>query len=127
MRVRSFYDDGDYIPDIVIAKASDNLDIQKIDNEDLISFCEVKYLRPHPEMLANFIGFVIELTPDLSVEPMDPQWIHPAPSLIVSGDSSPNVDSIRESMTNRYPVNFALNYENNSDGLIPSKKIPDRV
>jgi hypothetical protein len=121
--IRSSYDSGTYVPDIVVSNASDELDIQQIENQNLITFCEVKYLKPHPEMLANFIGMLHELTPDLLDGPNVRGGLHPAPALIASGHSSENVDQISIGMRNRYTVNFALNYENNSGGLAVVKRI----
>jgi hypothetical protein len=129
MPVCSANNDGKYTPDIVISYHSDEPDIEKIVNGDLISFCEVKYLKAHPEMLANFIGMVYEIIPEciLGPEPDADQCIHPAPSLIVYGGSSGNVERIRAGMMGRYRINFALDYENNDAGQVPIRKIPDRV
>jgi hypothetical protein len=123
MPVKSNFDDCTYNEDIVVLNASNLGDTQFIRIRDLVTFCEVKYLKPHPEMLANFIGLVHELTPDLLEGPNVRPGPHPAPSLIAAGPSSGNVNAIKAGMENRYTVNFALNYENNSGGLVTNKRI----
>ena len=126
MPVKSFFDNCKYTPDIVVSLFSDDEDIKVIENQNLVTFCEVKYLKPHPEMLANFIGLLHEITPNLLSGPEICPGLHPAPSLIASGRSSENVNDIVTGMLNRYTVNFALNYENNSEGLVPSKRIHEQ-
>jgi hypothetical protein len=129
MPVMSASNDGEYVPDIVISHQDENPDIERIENNDLISFCEVKFMKAHPEMLANFIGIVHEITMEC-IHPFefDPdQCIHPAPSLIVSGDCSENVKNIRDGMMERYLVNFAISYEDTTVGLDPERLIPDRT
>ena len=123
MSVCSSFDNCTYVPDIVVSKASDENDIERIEKQNLITFCEVKYLKPYPEMLANFIGTVHELTPDLLGGPDKRIGEHPAPTLMASGHSSENVNEISKGMRKRNTVNFALNYENNSAGFEAEKRI----
>lgn len=128
MPVVSISNDGEYVPDIVISHRDNNPQIERIENRDLMSFCEVKYLKSHPEMLANFIGIVFELTPEYICGPAPNPilCIHPAPTLIVSGYSSGNVESIRNGMMDRYLVNFSLNCEENIPELNLVHMVPDR-
>ena len=123
MPVCSSFDNCIYIPDIVVSKASDKNDIEQIENRDLITFCEVKYLLPYPEMLANFIGTIHELTPDLLTGPVVREGLHPAPALMPSGHSSENVNQISIGMKKRYTVNFAFHYDNNLAGSNDVKRI----
>ena len=123
MPVCSSFDNCTYIPDIVVSKMSDENNIQRIENQNLITFCEVKYLKPHPEMLANFIGIVHELKPDLLNGPNVREGLHPAPALMTSGQSSENVHHISSEMKKRYTVNFSLFYENNLTRFVADKRI----
>jgi hypothetical protein len=76
-------------------------------------------------MLANFIGIVHELKPDLLNGPNVREGLHPAPALMASGHSSKNVKQISGEMKKQYTVNFALFDENNSTGLIDEKRISE--
>jgi hypothetical protein len=125
MPVCSSFDNCTYIPDIVVSEMSEDDNIQRIENQNLITFCEVKYLKPHPEMLANFIGIVHELKPDLLNGPNVREGLHPAPALMASGHSSENVHHISGEMKKRYTVNFALFYENNLARLVAEKRISE--
>lgn len=78
-----------------------------VENENLVSFCEVKQFTPFPELLFNFIGTLNELKRDLMLsyfekEPL-PQL---APSLMVSGKPSKHVQRIKESLQRRYCINI---------------------
>lgn len=123
MPVKSNRDEISYNEDIVVFQASDDNTMKRISSDDLITFCEVKNLESHPEMLANFIGLVHEISPDLLEGPNEMPGQHPAPALMAAKKSSTNVNVLKNRMESRYTVNFFLNYENNSGALLNGKKI----
>ena len=78
-----------------------------VENNDLMTFCEVKQFNPFPELLFNFIGMLNEL----KVEYMTDNGIkhstaHIAPSLMISGKPNKQTTTIRESLESRYNINI---------------------
>lgn len=78
-----------------------------VNNEDLMSFCEVKQFNPFPELLFNFIGVLNELKKEYMIDNgFDHTPTHIAPSLMISGKSNKQTDNIKSSLQNRYCVNI---------------------
>jgi hypothetical protein len=78
-----------------------------VENEDLLSFCEVKQFTPFPELLFNFIGIVNELRHKIMNDTSDSYPTkHIAPSLMISGKPSKPVARIKASLERRYCINL---------------------
>lgn len=79
---------------------------EHVNNSNLITFGEAKHMAAFAELIANFIGLVHEISPDV-VKPIRP-YIgplecreHPAPFLYVSGHLNPTAQGIVESIRDR--------------------------
>lgn len=77
-----------------------------VENDDLITFFEVKQFNPFPELLFNFVGVLNELKKEYMVdEGEESETEHLAPSLLISGKPNKQTKRIRESLENRYCIN----------------------
>lgn len=78
-----------------------------VENENLISFIEVKQFNPFPELLFNFIGVVNELKKEIMVKG-DKKVIpdHIAPSLMISGQPNKPAQRIIDQLHLRYCINI---------------------
>ena len=77
-----------------------------VNNNDLMTFCEVKQFNPFPELLFNFIGVLNELKKEYMVDNgIEHIPVHIAPSLMISGKSNKQTDYIKVSIEKRYCVN----------------------
>ncbi|MBL4755634.1 MAG: hypothetical protein JKY52_18835, partial [Flavobacteriales bacterium] len=78
-----------------------------VENQHLMTFCEVKQFNPFPELLFNFIGILneikLEYMSDDGVEHSPP---HIAPSLMISGIANRQTTRIKDSLEARYCVNI---------------------
>ncbi len=116
--VQSSHDDRVFTtPDIVVSRIKDPLitrdyyttkkRLSYIDHSNVITFCESKHLIPFPELMITFIGTVNELKPEcLSDDGCPDDAGHIAPSLMMSGTLSKPCKRIKDSLENRYYVNF---------------------
>lgn len=78
-----------------------------VENNDLMTFCEVKQFNPFPELLFNFIGVLNELKKDyMTNEGENLIPIHIAPSLMISGKPNKQTRRIKESLEGRYCINI---------------------
>ena len=78
-----------------------------VNNENLMTFCEVKQFNPFPELLFNFIGVLNELKKEyMTDEGVAHDPIHLAPSLMISGKPNKQTNSIRESLEKRHCINI---------------------
>lgn len=104
-------------PDIVISKTKDaaattdyyetRKKLTYIPNDQLISFCEAKHLKPFPELMIGFVGTVNELLPQCLAEIPDYSMnAHLAPSLLMSGCFNKSTGRIRVSLEERYNLNM---------------------
>lgn len=104
-------------PDIVIVKSNkiksttEYYSIKRtfsyIENENLMSFCEVKNFNPFPELLFNFIGTLNELRKGyLTDDITKTRSKHIAPSLMISGKPNKSTTKIKESLEERYCINL---------------------
>lgn len=78
-----------------------------VENEDLMTFCEVKQFNPFPELLFNFIGVLNELKKEYMMDEgtsLNP--CHIAPSLMISGKPNKQTNSIKKSLESRYCINL---------------------
>lgn len=117
INIQSYYSNDTFTtPDICIIKPnsiihSDNFYDSKmkyyfIENNALISFCEVKNFNPYPELLFNFIGVVNELKPQLLRLVKNSGQSHIATTLMLSGKSNKHADRIIINLQNRYHINI---------------------
>jgi len=75
--------------------------------ESLNTFCEVKNFNPFPALLFNFMGLVSEITNDVfRGQQPTARPKHIAPSLMLSGNGNYHTRKIKESLTQRYPINI---------------------
>lgn len=74
-----------------------------LDNDQLISFGEVKHMSAFAELIASFIGMVYELAPANLAAIRIPGYTlnHIAPFLYVSGLMNPTAKGIHETIVNR--------------------------
>ena len=74
-----------------------------LDNNQLISFGEVKHMSAFAELVASFIGLAYELTPANVNAVRIPGYVsnHISPFLYVSGLMNPTAKGIHETITNR--------------------------
>lgn len=105
-------------PDIVVSKTetpsestdyyqSSKMKLTYISNNDMVTFCEAKHFNPFPELMINFIGTVHELKPEcLNDEVKHHGSVHLAPTLMMSGTFAKPTGIIRESLEQRYYVNY---------------------
>ncbi|MDP1726897.1 MAG: hypothetical protein Q8M15_08940 [Bacteroidota bacterium] len=78
-----------------------------VNNEDLLSFCEVKQFTPYPELLINFIGVLNELKKEYVVNMGIQNYpLHIAPSLMISGKPNRQANNIKRSLEERYWINI---------------------
>jgi len=118
MKVRGAHDPGVYCVDLAIIKASSVPDKKPasakwecLDNNDLITFGEVKKLVIYPMLLAQFIGIVHELKP-ACLKGKAPPSPHIPPALIVLGAYSSNSQAIVTNYSKRkILVTIAENYD----------------
>jgi hypothetical protein len=78
-----------------------------VENNDLMTFCEVKQFNPFPELLFNFIGVLNEIKKEYMTnegETLNPP--HIAPSLMISGKPNKQTNRIKESLERRYCINL---------------------
>lgn len=94
-----------------VKKTNEYYDTQKtfsyVENNDLISFCEVKQFNPFPELLFNFIGVLNEIKKEYMTDngvDLDPP--HIAPSLMISGKPNKQTKRIKDSLEDRYCINI---------------------
>lgn len=77
-----------------------------VENDDLITFCEVKQFNPFPELLFNFIGTVNEVKSDIIKDEFEKaEPCHLAPSLMISGKPNKHAERIKASLERRYCIN----------------------
>ncbi|MEA4975094.1 MAG: hypothetical protein VB046_05090 [Paludibacter sp.] len=77
-----------------------------VENEDMISFCEVKNFNPFPELVLNFTGIVNELRKKIiNKEKIEFNTCHIAPSLMVSGKGNKQTNRIKNELEDRYNIN----------------------
>ncbi|MDD4968552.1 MAG: hypothetical protein PHT07_03890 [Paludibacter sp.] len=78
-----------------------------VENDAMISFCEVKNFNPFPELVFNFIGVVNELRKEIiNKEKIAFETIHIAPSLMISGKGNKQTNKIKEELEDRYDLNI---------------------
>lgn len=78
-----------------------------VENKNLMSFCEAKQFPPFPELIFNFMGIVNELKHKiLSNTEEQPDPIHIAPSLMISGKPNKQTQKIKDSLEKRYCINI---------------------
>lgn len=83
-----------------------NKQFSYVENEDLITFCEVKQFNPYPELLFNFIGTVNEIKSDIIKDEFEKaEPCHLAPSLMISGKANKHAERIKASLERRYCIN----------------------
>ena len=77
-----------------------------VENDDLMTFCEVKQFNPFPELLFNFVGILNELKKEYmanNTEELVPA--HIAPSIMISGKSNKQTEKIKDSLERRHYIN----------------------
>lgn len=117
LKVRSAHDNGIYCVDVGVTTAN-AVPLKKgatqwicLNNENLITFAEVKKLVVYPMLLAQFIGIVHEIKPVYLKSPGPPSF-HLPPVLISLGHFSGNASSIVEAYDRRgVRVTVAENYD----------------
>lgn len=78
-----------------------------VENNDLITFCEVKQFTPFPELLFNFIGVLNELKMEYMTDNgIEYPTNHIAPSLMISGKPNKQTTIIKKSLESRYCINI---------------------
>ena len=78
-----------------------------VENNDLLTFCEVKNFNPFPELLFNFIGTLNELrNSHITRKQKTLTPVHIAPSLMISGIPNEHAKKIKESLETRYCLNI---------------------
>lgn len=117
INIQSYHNPDTYTtPDICIIKPSSVLQDDQfydtkmkyyyVENQSLISFCEVKNFNPFPELLFNFIGVVNELKPNLLRKVHRTGSRHIATTLMMSGKSNKHADKIIKNLQCRYHINL---------------------
>lgn len=77
-----------------------------VENQHLMTFCEVKQFNPFPELLFNFMGVLNELKIEyMTDDGVELKPLHLAPSLMISGKPNKQTQRIKESLENRYCIN----------------------
>lgn len=80
-------------------------------NKNLVTFAEVKHLNPFPEVLFNFMGLVLEFMPGF----LEKRYLisqlgdNICPVIAFTGAGSDHAESIQQSLTERYGINFIFN------------------
>lgn len=78
-----------------------------VNNENVMTFCEVKHFNPYPELVFNFIGTVNELRKEIITNSaIEFKPIHIAPCLLTSGKPNKQTKRIKESLEKRYCINI---------------------
>lgn len=78
-----------------------------VENNNLMTFCEVKQFNPFPELLFNFIGVLNEIKKDyLNDNGINHNPSHIAPSLMISGKPNKQTKRIKSSLESRYCINI---------------------
>lgn len=135
LAVQSFHDENIFTtPDVSVIKRdciqlSDdfyegNKVFSYVENEDLITFCEVKQFIPFPELLFNFIGTLNEIRHDIicdAFETAEPN--HLAPSLMISGKPNKHAERIKESLENRYCINVIFDLFDSGSAQFSSARV----
>ena len=112
---QSFYDKMVFTsPDIVVSKSdipgetNDHYEtkmvLKFVKNKDLLTFCEAKQMVPFPELMITFIGTVSELKPTCLT--VGEESNHIAPTLMMSRTMSKHCKRIKNSLEDRYFINF---------------------
>lgn len=84
-----------------------------VENNDLMTFCEVKHFNPFPELIFNFIGILNELQKDILTNNPEIKFpIHIAPSLMISGKPNKQTEKIKLELENRYCINIIFDMFN---------------
>ena len=95
------------IPDVTTDYYKTKYKLTYINNENLVTFCEAKNLKPFPELMINFFGTVHELKPECTNdETKKKKSDHLAPSLLISGTFGKPTSRIQKSFEKRYYINF---------------------
>ncbi len=95
-----------------------------VENNDLISFCEVKQFNPFPELIFNFIGIVNELRKGIMTnDAKEEKPIHIAPSLMISGKANKQAQKIKEKLEERYCINIIYDIFNSGHGTFSRYQI----
>lgn len=105
-----------------------------VENDDMLTFCEVKQFSPFPELLFNFIGVLNELMKEYMINKgEEDKPPHIAPSLMISGKPNKQTKRIKDSLEGRYCINifYDLFYSGtytfskaNIDDIRPTGAIP---
>ena len=79
-----------------------------IENENLITFFEVKNMNPFPEILFSFSGIVLEIMPDFITSKkyiIDKNSKHLTPSIVFSGTGGAHAETVADMLSLRYGYN----------------------
>ena len=104
--------------------AKSRLKLYYVSNQNLVSFAEVKHVTPFPEIIANFIGIVHELKPDLlngDGGKNRPNLI--APCLMMSGNGNPRTGRIKSNFEQRYRINIVFGLFHQSSKVFSKKGV----
>jgi len=79
-----------------------------IENDNLITFFEVKNMNPFPEILFSFSGIVLEVMPDFITSKkytIGKKYKHLTPSIVFSGTGGEHVEQVADILSLRYGYN----------------------
>lgn len=97
-----------------------------VENNNLISFCEVKQFTPYPELLFNFIGVLNELRKEYMInEGKAGELPHIAPSLMISGKPNKQTGKIRDILQKRYCINIFYDLFYSANSIFSKRKIKE--
>ena len=95
-----------------------------VENDDMVSFCEVKQFNPFPELVFNFIGVVNELRKEiLTNSSKEEKPLHIAPSLMISGKPNKQAQRIKEKLESRYCINIIYDIFNSGSSTFSRNQI----